>query len=281
MAIMNQSRKLFDSQLVRARRVQAFAASNYPDFLDEIIANELVSRLALIERSFRTCLIAGPASSTFIDIINSSDKIENIITQNNTQFSTDWLPFGDNTLDCIIAPSGLESANDLVGTLIQFNRALRPDGLFLGAMFGGATLQELRHVWLLAEGELKNGVTGRVYPFSDVRQAGSLLQRAEFGLPVCDMDHFIVRYDGALALMKELKSMGLSNALSDRSTHFVSKAMLQRVDEIYFEHFADEDGRIRSTFEINYLTAWAPHQSQQTPLKPGSAKQRLADALKP
>lgn len=278
---MNQSPKLFDSQLIHARRQKALAAANYPDFLDEIIANELVSRLDLIERSFDKCLIAGPASPVFIDIINASAKIKQVITQSEIQFSTDWLPFGDNTIDCIIAPTGLESANDLVGTLIQFNRALRPDGLFLGAMFSGATLQELRHVWLLVEEQLMNGVTARVYPFSDVRQTGGLLQRAGLGLPVSDMDHFVVRYDGALALMKELKTMGLANAMNDRAKQFISKRILQNIDEIYAQTFSDADGRIRATFEINYLTAWAPHESQQTPLKPGSAKHRLADALKP
>ena len=278
---MTQSRKIFDTQLARTRRLKALAMPNYPDFLDEIIAQELVSRLELIERNFETCLIAGPASRMFIDTIKASPKLGNVITYHDVEFSNEWVPFGDDKLDCIIAPTGLEVSNDLVGSLIQFNRALRPDGLFLGAMFSGATLQELRHVWLNAEIEKNNGATPRIIPFSDVRQTGALLQRAGFGLPVSDMDSFTVRYDGALALMKELKAMGLSNPLCDRSTTLCSKAMLMNVETKYNEMFSDLDNRIRATFEINYLTAWAPHESQQQPLKPGSAKQRLADALKP
>ena len=278
---MTQSRKIFDTQLARSRRIKALKSPKYPDFLDKIIAQELVSRLELIERTFKTCLIAGPASPVFIDTIKASPKLSNVITQTDIEFSTDWLPFGDDSLDCIIAPTGLEMSNDLVGTLIQFNKALRPDGLFLGAMFSSATLQELRHVWLNVEIDKKDGATPRVIPFSDVRQTGGLLQRAGFGLPVSDMDSFIVRYDGALALMTELKTMGLANPLCDRSHYFCSKNILKKVEETYAALFSDPDERIRATFEINYLTAWAPHENQQKPLKPGSAKQRLADALKP
>ena len=176
-------------------------------------------------------------------------------------------------------PSPLNHANDLPGALLQIRHALRPDGLFIGALLGGDSLSELRQAFLAAETELTGGVSPRVAPFADIRDLGTLLQRAGFALPVVDTDRLTVRYDTALDLMRELKAMALTSALAARSRTPVSRKLLLRAAQIYHDTHAHEDGRVPATFHIVYLTGWAPHESQQKPLEPGSAKQRLADAL--
>lgn len=283
---MTESSKIFDRALVVRRRTAALISDNYPDFLDELIAAELVSRLDLIERKFKNCLVLGQPSGAFLSEISCAAKIQTIIAQRSVGarpadlvYDSEWLPFKDNSLDCIIAPPGLETVNDLPGTLIQINRALKPDGLFLGAMYGGRTLMELRHAWLLADEEIFGGMSPRVSPFIDVRQAGNLLQRAGLALPVADADVLTIRYDNSLALMNEVKNMGLTNSLLRRAGKFSSRRLLACVENHYRENFSDPDGRVRATVEINYLTAWCPHENQQKPLKPGSATKHFSDAL--
>ena len=166
----------------------------------------------------------------------------------------------------------LQFVNDLPGTLVQIRRALKPDGLFLAALLGGETLTELRQAFAAAESEIEGGVSPRVAPFADLRDLGALLQRAGFALPVTDVDRITVRYDSAFALMHDLRRMGATNALIDRRRTPLRRATLMRMAEIYAERFADADGRLRATFEIVWLSGWAPHPSQQQPLKPGSAQ---------
>jgi SAM-dependent methyltransferase len=189
------------------------------------------------------------------------------------------LPFGDATLDLVVSALALQFVNDLPGTLIQIRRALKPDGLFLAAMIGGETLTELRQAFAAAEAEIEDGISPRVAPFADLRDLGALLQRAGFALPVTDVDRLTVRYASPLGLMQDLRRMGATNVLADRRRRPLRRATLARMLEIYAERFADPDGRIRATFEIVWLSGWAPHPSQQQPLKPGSAQRRLADAL--
>jgi SAM-dependent methyltransferase len=189
------------------------------------------------------------------------------------------LPFGDGALDLVVSGLALQFVNDLPGTLIQVRRALRPDGLLLAALAGGDTLTELRQAFAAAEAEIEEGISPRIAPFTDVRELGALLQRAGFALPVTDVDRVTVRYASPLALMHDLRRMGATNALIERSRRPLKRATLRRMIEIYAERFADRDGRIRATFEIVWLSGWAPHPSQQKPLAPGSARQRLADAL--
>jgi len=283
---MAHSRHIFDRQVVERQRVDALARADYPDFLDKLIGKELLSRLEMIERTFEKCLVMGPSGNWFVDAVHRSAKLQKVVWQSgypgnagDVVFDSEWLPFKDNSLDCVIALPGLELVNDLPGALIQINRALKPDGLFLAALYGGNTLAELRHVWLLADEALTGGASPRVAPFIDVRQAGNLLQRAGLALPVADMDVLSVRYDSALALMLEIKKMGFANPLTQRSKKLTSRRMLALVEEQYKNLFCDDDGRIRASVEINYLTAWCPHESQQQPLKPGSAQKRLADFL--
>jgi SAM-dependent methyltransferase len=189
------------------------------------------------------------------------------------------LPLREGALDLVASGLALHFVNDLPGTLVQIRRALKPDGLFVAALLGGDTLTELRQAFAAAEAELEDGISPRVLPFADLRELGALLQRAGFALPVTDVDRLTVRYASPLALMHDLRRMGATNPLIDRSRRPLRRATLVRMMEIYGERFADPDRRIRATFEIVYLLGWAPHESQQQPLAPGSARTRLADAL--
>jgi SAM-dependent methyltransferase len=189
------------------------------------------------------------------------------------------LPFGDATLDLVVSALALQAVNDLPGALAQIRRALKPDGLFLAALFGGETLSELRHSFAVAESELDGGTSPRVAPFADVREMGALLQRAGFALPVTDVDRITVRYSSPFRLLRDLRCMGAANALVERRRVPLRRATLMRAMDVYAERFADPDGKVRASFDIVWLSGWSPHESQQQPLRPGSAKQRLADAL--
>lgn len=189
------------------------------------------------------------------------------------------LPFADASLDLAVSALALQFVNDLPGTLIQIRRALRPDGLFMAALIGGDSLAELRAAFADAESEIEGGLSPRVAPFADVRELGALLQRAGFALPVVDSERLTVRYDLVLALMRDLRRMGATNVMHERRRRPLKRAILQRVEAVYADRFSDADGRLRASFEIIWLSGWAPHESQQKPLKPGSAAQRLADVL--
>jgi SAM-dependent methyltransferase len=189
------------------------------------------------------------------------------------------LPFRDATIDLIVSALALQFVNDLPGVLLQIRRSLKPDGLFVAALIGGDSLTELRQSFAAAESEIEGGVSPRVAPFIDLRDAGGLLQRAGFALPVADIDRVTVRYASAFDLMRDLRRMGATNVLVARRRTPLRRATLARMMEIYRERFADGDGRIRATFDIVWLSGWAPDPSQQQPLRPGSAKARLADAL--
>jgi SAM-dependent methyltransferase len=189
------------------------------------------------------------------------------------------LPFADKSFDLIISALSLHWVNDLPGALIQIRRALVPDGLFMGAMFGGETLTELRQALAEAEIECEGGLSPRVSPFADLRDMGGLLQRAGFALPVVDSDRVTVTYGNPLKLMAELRGMGETNALIERRRTPMRRTTLMRAAAIYSEKFGLPDGRIPATFEITMLAGWSPHESQQKPLRPGSAKAKLADVL--
>ena len=187
------------------------------------------------------------------------------------------LPFA-TAPDLVVLPLAPQTVNDLPGVLIQIRRALNPDGLFLAALLGGDTLAELRESFAVAESELTGGVSPRVAPFPDLRDMGALLQRAGFALPVADVDRLVVRYPSPLALMADLRRMGATNPLVERRRVPLSRAILARMMEVYADRFRDPDGRIRASFDIIWLSGWAPTKPKQ-PLQPGSAKARLADAL--
>ncbi|HYA81620.1 MAG TPA: methyltransferase domain-containing protein, partial [Methylocystis sp.] len=190
------------------------------------------------------------------------------------------LPFAPGAFDLVVSGLALQWVNDLPGVFAQVRRALAPDGLFLAAMPGGASLVELRAALTEAELEASGGASPRVSPYVEVRDLGGLLQRAGFALPVTDRDAFTLRYDSMFSLCDDLRRMGAANALNARARKPLSRATFLRAAQIYAQRFSDADGRVRASFEIIWLSGWAPHESQQKPLKPGVAQVRLADVLK-
>ncbi len=279
---------LFDRKLLRTRQVRARAQGS-ATFLIDRVAEELGERLSVVLRRFERAVDLGTPTDALRRILAQGDKIGAIVAAspaarrepNVLQVVADeeLLPFADASLDLVVSALAFQFVNDLPGTLIQIRRALKADGLLLAAMIGGDSLSELREAFAEAESGIEGGVSPRVAPFGDIRDLGGLLQRAGFALPVVDSDRLTVRYDSAIALMRDLRAMGATNVLTERRRTPLRRATLQRMLQIYDERFADADGRLRATFEIVWLTGWAPHESQQKPLKPGSAARRLADAL--
>jgi SAM-dependent methyltransferase len=264
---------IFDRQLLRARRARA-AALGPATFLIDRVAVEITDRLSVVLRKFDTAADLGTPTDVLRRALAGS-----VGTILDTSLEEEELPFADSSLDLVVSGLALQFVNDLPGVLVQVRRALKPDGLFLAALVGGASLSELREAFAAAEAEIEGGVSPRVAPFADVRDLGALLQRAGFALPVADVDRLVVRYASPLALMHDLRRMGATNALVERRRVPLARATLRRMMEIYAGRFADPDGRVPATFEIVWLSGWAPHASQQQPLAPGSAKARLADAL--
>jgi SAM-dependent methyltransferase len=275
---------VFDRALVR-RRLSRALRLGYADFLLVRAIEDLEERLSTVLRPFTLALDVGTPTSAAAEALRRSGRAETVVRLSpvaepgSVLGDEERLPFSGERFDLAVSLLALQGVNDLPGALIQIRRALKPDGLFIGALLGGATLTELRQAFTQAESELEGGVSPRVAPFADLRDIGGLLQRAGFALPVTDTDIIRVRYSSAFSLMRDLRQMGLSNALSDRRKAPLRRATLLRAAEIYAERFADPDGRIPATFEIVWLSGWTPHESQQKPLRPGSAKMRLADAL--
>ena len=281
---------IFDRALIRARRRRA-AAMEPATFLIDHIAGDLADRVALVLRRFALALDLGTPTEAVRAALARLGSVGTIVAAAPQPdiaarragplivADEEALPFADGTFDLVVSALALQLVNDLPGTLVQIRRALKPDGLFLAALLGGETLNELRQSFAAAESEIEGGVSPRVAPFADLRDLGALLQRAGLALPVADADRLVVRYDSAFALMHDLRRMGATNALIDRRRTPLRRATLMRMAEIYAQRFADADGRLRATFEIVWLSGWAPHPDQQQPLKPGTAKARLADAL--
>jgi SAM-dependent methyltransferase len=286
--------RLFDRALHRKRLDRAASGFAAADFLQRRAALDLVERLETIMRdftravdlsarngAFREALAASPAAGRIGVLVEADLSAAMLAGRGGARVVLDeeLLPFAPESLDLVVSTLGLHWTNDVVGALVQIRRALKPDGLFLGALLGGSTLTELRQALTDAESEILGGAGSRVSPFADSRDAAGLLQRAGFALPVADVDRVKVSYDHPLKLLADLRQMGETNVLADRHPRALTRLLLARASEIYAERFADADGRVTATFEIVTLTGWAPHASQQQPLKPGSAKMRLADAL--
>jgi SAM-dependent methyltransferase len=274
---------IFDRALLRRRRQRAMALGPATFLLDRV-AGDMADRLAVVLRKFDVAAdlgTPGTAVRTALGQLGSVGRIIAADVEDGSEVVGDeqGLPFGDATLDLVVSALALQFVNDLPGVFIQIRRALKPDGLFLAALLGGDTLTELRQSFAQAESDIEGGVSPRVAPFADLRDLGALLQRAGFALPVTDTDRITVRYDSVFALMHDLRRMAATNALLARRRMPLRRATLLRMAEIYTNRFADADRRLRATFEIVWLSGWAPHPDQQQPLKPGSAKTRLADAL--
>ena len=301
---MTAPEPIFDRALLRQRRLRAVAMAQAaarsggappPDFLLQRVAEDLVWRLSAVKRQFAQAVVLGgypglvarrleslPNIGNLVETDTAAGLLENRGGQGRRQtrvVDEEVLPFEEASLDLVVSSLALQWVNDLPGTLIQIRRALKPDGLMIAALMGGRTLFELREAFLQAEAEMEGGASPRVAPFADVRDLGSLLQRAKFALPVTDVDTVTVTYADPFVLMHELRAMGAGNVLLARRHSPLRRTTLARVIEVYAARFGLHNGRIPATFEIMTLTGWAPHDSQQKPLAPGSAKTRLADAL--
>lgn len=269
----------------RALRIAAPGA----DFLMRHAAGDLADRLAAVQRRFDNAATLFSATPATAEALMASGKVGATIRveadrallagPDNIVAPAETVPFAPESLDLIASLYDLHTVNDVPGMLVQIRQALKPDGLFLGCMAGAGTLAELREALLAAETELSGGASPRVFPMADVRDAGALLQRARFALPVADHETVTVRYDSMFTLMHDLRAMGVTNSLIARSRRPAPKALFFRAAEIYAERFSDPDGRVRATFSTIWMSGWAPHASQQKPARPGSATVSLAKIL--
>lgn len=277
---------LIDRRALALRRVRAASDGEGPDFLRRRIAEDLGDRLAATLRTFPLALDLATPGGEAAATLRAHPGVRRVVRAPSAPepgativCDPEALPFAAERFDLAVSCLALQFANDLPGAFAQARRILRPDGLLLAAIPGGDTLTELRQAFAQAEGEIEGGLSPRVLPFADIRALGGLLQRAGFALPVTDVDRVTVRYAHPLALIADLRAWGATNVLVERRKAPLRRATLARMVEIYAERFLDPDGRVRATFEIVWLSGWAPHPDQQKPLKPGSAKARLADAL--
>jgi SAM-dependent methyltransferase len=266
---------LFDRALLRVRQSRALRLGPATFLLDRV-AEDVEERLHAVLREFAD--VADIWTPGELLRKPSRDRFKSIVHIDLSE--PESLPLQPGSIDLAVSALAFQFVNDLPGVLAQIRRALKPDGLLLAAMIGGDTLTELRQSFAAAEAELEGGASPRVAPFADLRDIGSLLQRAGLALPVTDVDRIVVRYDSAFALMADLRRMGATNILIERRRAPTRRATMLRMAQIYGERFADPDGRIRVTFDVIWLSGWAPHESQQQPLRPGSAKASLAEAVR-
>jgi len=283
---------LFDRQAIRRRLARALAAGA-ENFLLAHASRDLIERLAVVERDFSRILDLATPSPLLAESLAASSGRPNLFRLAPVPATVglapilgfigdeEALPLAAEQFDLAVSALALHHVNDLPGALVQLRRALKPDGLFLGCLLGGRTLEELRTALAVAETEVTGGISPRVAPFADVRDMGALLQRAGFALPVVDTEPLVVRYGDMFGLMADLRAMGATNALAARLRKPTPRRLFLRAAEIYAERFSDPDGRVRATFELIFVSGWAPHESQQKPLAPGSARTRLADVLGP
>ncbi|HZR90517.1 MAG TPA: methyltransferase domain-containing protein [Bradyrhizobium sp.] len=269
--------RLFDRALLLRRQRRA-AALGPENFLLDRVAEDMNDRLAAVMRNFDAAAdIWTPGEGLQVGL---RQRLPSLTRVAPPESGSEVLPLSNGSLDLAVSALAFQFVNDLPGVLALIRRALKPDGLLLAAMIGGDTLTELRQSFAAAEAECEGGVSPRVAPFADLRDVGALLQRAGLALPVTDVDRVVVRYGNAFALMQDLRRMGATNVLIERRRTPTRRATLLKMAQIYAERFADPDGRIRATFDIIWLSAWAPHESQPKPLRPGSGRVSLEEAVK-
>lgn len=284
---MNSHPLIFDRGHIRRLQTRvAYKLANH-NFLIDWNLKLLADRLGDIKRTYsRALLIGGRASPESVTVLMNAGKIEDLVMIDTSPVyepdicaDEEHLPFAPGTFDLIVSPFSLHHVNDVPGALIQMRHALKPDGLMLAGFPGGESLIELRQSFMKAELALREGARMRVHPFIDKQQAAGLLQRGGYALPVVDSERLVITYDNAFRLMQDLRYMGETNSLKLRDRSFTGKNLMMAMAKMYQNDFSDPDGRIRATFEMIFLSGWAPHESQQQPLRPGSAQNRLADAL--
>lgn len=291
---MSETHVLFDRSLIRRRNRRALSAG-YTGFLLERVTEDLADRLGAVLRKFPLAVDIGTIRDDACRLLRDDGFADEIIRLTPVAMpdhslrgagyaeivgDEEALPFAGEKFDLAVSLLALHGVNDLPGTLIQIKRLLKPDGLFIGCMLGGNTLIELRNVLMQAETEIEGGISPRVAPFADIRDIGALMQRAGFALPVIDTEPLCVRYDNLFGLLRDLRGMGMTNALTERRRAGMKRATLLRAAGLYAERFSDADGRIRASFDLIWLLGWSPHESQQKPLARGTAKMNLAEAIR-
>lgn len=289
---MSDAMKIFDRATVRRHRDRAASGLDHFGFLFAEVAERLVDRVDDVLREFPRVLDLGCHGGDLARLLPGRKGIEQVISCDMSPAMAslapspavvcdeEFLPIAPNSVDLVVSNLSLHWVNDLPGALIQARAALKPDGFFLAALFGGETLKELRDSLTAAEIEVENGLSPRVSPFVDVRDAGALLSRAGFAMPVVDVETITVSYEHPLKLMGDLRGMGESNAVAERRKSFTRRELLVASMEHYLDTYADDEGRIPATFQIVWLAGWAPHESQPQPKAPGSATVSLAEVLK-
>ncbi|WP_430469591.1 methyltransferase domain-containing protein [Thalassospira lucentensis] len=286
---------VFDRHILKLRRDRAASRASEFNFLFAETADRLADRLEDTTRNFPHAVDLGCHSGELAQILAASSRVETLhqadISYRYAKAARDlngrssmvadeeFLPFAEGSLDLILSNLSLHWVNDLPGMLLQARRALKSDGLFLASMLGGETLKDLREALMTAEAEEEGGVSPRVSPFVDVKDAGALLQRSGFALPVVDADDITIDYPDALKLMRDLSGMGESNIVAKRSKKFTKRSTLARAAAIYHERHGRDDGRVHAKFQVIYLTGWAPDESQPKPLRRGSGQVSLVDFL--
>jgi SAM-dependent methyltransferase len=288
---MPDAMNVFDRRIVRLHRDRVAGGLAENDFLLQEVGERLADRLDDVKRRFPLALDLGCHTGELGRLLGGRGGVESMVHCDLSQAMAtrapglrlaadeEALPFGEGTFDLVTSLLSLHWVNDLPGALTQIRLALKPDGLFLAAMLGGETLKELRQALAEAEIAVEGGLSPRVSPFAGVRDAGGLLQRAGFALPVVDTETLTVVYSDPLKLIADLRAMGEANAIIERRRGLTRRATLLEAAERYRKAFADAEGRVPATFQVIYLTGWSPHDSQPKPLRPGSAKASLADAL--
>lgn len=297
---------IFDRKVKQHQRDRASLLMTKPDPLLKEVTERLLDRLEDCKKSFPIGLSLGGAGEHVRRQLTGRGGIKKLfvmdiskgmlehtrqsISQEASHINTnteciplvgdeEFLPFSDGSLDVVISSLGLHWVNDLPGAMAQCRRALKPDGLFLAAMFGGETLRELRIACTVAQEEREGGISPRVSPLAQVRDAGNLLTRAGLALPTVDVDEFTVRYPSALEVVEHLRSMGESNAVKQRSPSLRKDTALATA-AVYQAMFGAPDGSVPATFQVIYMVGWSPHESQQKPRSRGSASVSLKNIQK-
>ncbi|MDQ0317048.1 class I SAM-dependent methyltransferase [Amorphus orientalis] len=287
---MARSEELFDRGLLAQRRRRALDRPRKgADFLMQVAVEDTIDRIAAVQRSFPVAIDLGGHSGALDRLLRETGRVDRVVRADSLVAGAggrpdlvvdeEALPFAPASADLVVSLLQAHAVTDLPGFFAQVVRVLVPDGLFLAAFCGGETLIELRSALTAAEAEISGGASPRVHPLVDLRDAAALLQRVGFAIPVADVDRYTVRYGALADLVADLRAMGATNVLRGRDRRPLPRRVLRRAEEIYRERFADPDGRLRATFDLVALSGWRPHESQQKPLKPGSASVRLADAL--
>ena len=273
---------MHDRRLARVKRQRSLKNEPKKKLFFNDYSKEMFERIELINNTFQRGLALGFRNLDFNKAKNINELISSeLILSKNIDLICDeeFLPIKKSSLDLIISFFNLHSSNDMPGILYQINQSLKSNGLFMGCLFVGDTLKELRFCLAKAEEEISMGISPRISPFADLQDLSNLLQRANFNLPVADIDRHKVTYDNPLNLMEDLRRMGETNILKEKQKNFLRKDILERSLEIYKDNFSLKNEKIFATFEIAWIMGWKYHESQQKPLQPGSGEKNLAEAV--